>query len=72
MSLRHCGSVIAWYIVVLLMLLTLYSHTLTVTFGSQFDAFVEFFRSFYYVFGMLLGKNILIKTHIYTKNKREK
>ncbi|XP_067950294.1 uncharacterized protein [Watersipora subatra] len=54
-SLSHIGGTIAWYAVIFIFLLFLYSHVMTIAFGSQFGAFVEFFRSFYYLFGMLLG-----------------
>ena len=56
MSLSYTGRTIAWYVVIILMLLALYSHVMTISYGSEFGAFVEFFRSFYYLFGMLLGK----------------
>jgi len=55
MSLRFTGSTIAWYVAVLAGFLLLYSHVMMVAFGSQFKTFNEFFKAFYYLFGMLIG-----------------
>ena len=46
----------AWYTLTFAILLLLYSHTLTIAFGDQLQVFTSFFRSFYYLFGMLLGE----------------
>jgi len=63
MSLRFTGSTIAWYVAVLAGFLLLYSHVMMVAFGSQFKTFNEFFKAFYYLFGMLIGENYNIVTN---------
>ncbi|KAF6038212.1 hypothetical protein EB796_003483 [Bugula neritina] len=55
MSLSKTGPTLAWYVAILMGFLLLYSHAMVVAFGSQFGAFNDFFRAFYYLFGMLLG-----------------
>jgi len=57
MSLSVTGPTLAWYVAILMGFLLLYSHAMVVAFGSQFGAFNDFFRAFYYLFGMLLGEN---------------
>ena len=49
------GPSVAWYSLTFVLLLLLYSHVMTISFGAEFGAFVQFLRSFYYLFGMLLG-----------------
>jgi len=55
MALKETGPRLIMYSVTFMLLLLLFSHVMTISFGDQFGAFVDFMRSFYYLFGMLLG-----------------
>lgn len=55
-SMSTAGPHIVWYMVIFALLLTLYSHTLSISFGSQFAAFTEIGTAFYYLIGALLGE----------------
>ena len=57
MSFKVTGPRLLWYSVTFMLLLLLFSHVMTISFGDQFGAFVDYMRSFYYLFGLLLGKS---------------
>ena len=56
MSLFKSGKAITSYTITLVMMLIIYSHVLTITYGETSSSFSQFFKSFYHLFGMLLGE----------------